>query len=50
MTKEEAHDVIHGRNGQPETSDNVKNHESHYQGLREMANKIVEAKEAAKAA
>ena len=42
MTKEEAADIIHGRNGHPETSENVKRQESIYQRMRKLANRIVD--------
>jgi len=40
MTEQEAHDFIHGKNGNPETSDNVKNYEKMHQNVRILANTI----------
>lgn len=43
-TKEEAADFIHGRKGHPETSNNVKKHESHYLGIANLVNKAAGGK------
>jgi hypothetical protein len=43
-TKEEAADYIHGRKGNPETSDNVKKHESHYLAIANLVNKAAGGK------
>jgi len=39
-TKDEASAYIHGKDGNPATSDNVKRHESHYLGIAALVNKI----------
>jgi hypothetical protein len=50
MTKEQASDLINGRNGQEATSENVKRHETQYQAIRALANRIALAKEEQQAA
>lgn len=41
MSKHDAEAIIQGIDGNPETSDNVKKHASHYQSIRKLANAIV---------
>ena len=40
MSKHDAEAIIQGIDGNPETSDNVKKHASHYQSIRKLANAI----------
>lgn len=43
-TQEEAKAFIHGTNGNPETSENVKRHESHYLAIARLVNKAAAKK------
>ena len=43
-TAEEAADYIHGRNGNPDTSENTKRHESHYLQIAKLVNKAAGSK------
>jgi hypothetical protein len=43
VTEAEAEAFIMGKDGHAETSDNVKNHLSHYQAIRSLANRIAAA-------